>query len=156
MSTYSLTLRIPLGRRLTNHEMDNNFLYLENLISMSQGDQGSISYSTDEVSIGNWVDGKPIYRKVLHIDCALLQSGTYSVDNFVDIYTHNLNIETYIRTDVVNRYLNNDRPNCFPLAYNGSVNDGLNYTNNDITISGDYQNLFYPDGHLILEYTKII
>jgi len=49
--TYSLTLRIPLGRRLTNVEMDNNFLYLQSLITGSssidgtqgpQGPQGEI------------------------------------------------------------------------------------------------------------------
>lgn len=43
--TYSLTLRIPLGRRLTNQEMDNNWLYLQDLVTgSSSGSQGPQGY----------------------------------------------------------------------------------------------------------------
>jgi hypothetical protein len=41
MPTYSLTLRQPLGRKLTIQEVDNNWLYLQDLASQSGGGVGS-------------------------------------------------------------------------------------------------------------------
>ena len=40
MSTYSLTLRGDLGRKLTTEELDGNFTYLEGLIGTASGTQG--------------------------------------------------------------------------------------------------------------------
>ena len=40
---------------LSAENLNNNFEYLENLNN----------YSTDEIVVGKWIDGKPIYRKVV-------------------------------------------------------------------------------------------
>lgn len=44
-------------------------------------------YSTTETKIGTWIDGKPIYRKVL--------SGTIGSSGYTSV-THNLSIESVI------------------------------------------------------------
>jgi hypothetical protein len=49
MATYSLTLRESIGRKLTIGELDDNFLYLEDLVSQSGGgsvDSGQIGFGS--------------------------------------------------------------------------------------------------------------
>ena len=49
-------------------------------IKYNLGDLGTDKYSTDEIKIGEWINGKPIYRKVIVIDNPF--SGmTFSIDN---------------------------------------------------------------------------
>lgn len=56
MSTYSLTLRKDLNRKLTIQEMDNNFLYLQDLgllgVIGATGPQGSIGFQGSQGPIG--------------------------------------------------------------------------------------------------------
>nr|DAS65368.1 MAG TPA: hypothetical protein [Bacteriophage sp.] len=47
------------------------------------------TYSTDEIVVGTWIDGKPIYRKV--VDIGDLPNNT---SKYID---HNINIETPIK-----------------------------------------------------------
>ena len=37
-------------------------------IKYNLGDLGTDKYSTDEIKIGEWINGKPLYRKVVVID----------------------------------------------------------------------------------------
>lgn len=125
-------------------------------------------YSLHEVIIGIWVDGKTIYRKVFNINVDDLHNGIYDTNNNNnDVIYHFLNIERYIRVDVICIDLNSDIPTCFPLSVfsvdagtnsipgTGKLNNGLNYNNDEITISNGIADNFYPNFYLILEYTKI-
>ena len=100
----------------------------------------SLSYSTTEQKTGGyWIDGKPIYRKVIEQNFGTGQT----------VVTHNLNISRYIDVKVfvgtiqyVNSYLSN--------AYNISVYD-LNVNTFAVTC-----NSWVGPGYIILEYTKTI
>lgn len=50
MSTYSLSLRQPLGRKLTTQELDNNFLYLQNLALSATGGSASIGSEFEQTN----------------------------------------------------------------------------------------------------------
>jgi hypothetical protein len=50
MSTYSLTLRQPLGRKLTISELDNNFLYLQELALSATGGSASIGSEFEQTN----------------------------------------------------------------------------------------------------------
>ena len=54
MSTYSLTLRQDVGRKLTIQELDHNFLYLEDLTSEGGG---SVNLPKGYVVIGGGLTG---------------------------------------------------------------------------------------------------
>ena len=91
------------------------------------------TYSLDEKIIGEWVDGKPIYRKVIDLS---LQN--YDGANF--IITHNLGIEQYIRYYLI----------C-PLNHNEQMAFVLN-ASNVFEFGVEIINTGY---YLILEYTKL-
>ena len=52
--TYSLTLRQPLGRKLTIEEVDNNFLYLQDLASQS-GTSSGVAINNGEIPFGTGI-----------------------------------------------------------------------------------------------------
>ena len=49
-------------------------------IKYNLGDLGTEKYSTDEIKIGTWINGKPLYRKVVVIDNPSNKT-TFSIDN---------------------------------------------------------------------------
>ena len=49
-------------------------------IKYNLGDLGTDKYSTDEIKIGEWINGKPLYRKVVVIDNPY-HGMTFSIDN---------------------------------------------------------------------------
>ena len=107
------------------------------------------TYSLDEQSIGAWVNGKPIYRKVF-----LLPSTNGAEDITI---THNLNIDEYIRMDIASNYKQDDISGATPLingGYSAIKSTNINPSANDIYM---YNANIYPDYtyHLILEYTKL-
>ena len=52
-------------------------------IKYNLGNLGTEKYSTDEIVIGEWIDGKPIYRKVIELNNITV--GTNWVDTGVAI-----------------------------------------------------------------------
>jgi hypothetical protein len=102
---------------------------------------GSPQYSTTETVVGTWIDGKPIYRKVIY----------FSVEDPIALINieHNLDIKQYIRHDVLlkSNALGNDLGNI--NQYSDSAL--FNIDTNNITI--EYFFLSSYDT-LILEYTK--
>lgn len=50
---------------------------------------GFLKYSTDEIVVGEWIDGKPIYRKVVYLGNCPSASGNKSVEHGIE------NIERY-------------------------------------------------------------
>ena len=122
---------------------------------------GSNSYSqTETLTGGTWIDGKPIYRKVLPFTVPVGQTSI-SLD-----ITHNLNIETYLKTDVtsINPEFGEDCVYTYPLFGSSggtanlsiSINGFVSTNRNSIyfeDISGASTSI--SDFLLILEYTKI-
>jgi hypothetical protein len=122
---------------------------------------GNNSYSeTESLTGGTWIDGKPIYRKVLPFTVPVGQSSTP-----LDI-THNLNIETYLKTDVtsINPEFGEDCMYIYPLfgspggTANLSINiNGFVVTNRNSIYFEDISSAStsISDFLLIIEYTKI-
>ena len=110
-------------------------------------------YSTDEVFTGKtWIDGKPIYRKVITFQ--LPQVNIEGTETHLDIDASDLNIDTSISNKMViqdNKYLfiteGYNNANRFYCYYR--VSDKLFRIFNN-TVS--YNNM---NGKLIIEYTKI-
>lgn len=108
------------------------------------------TYSYDEKIIGEWVDGKPIYRKVI-----LLSS--LSIDDYT--INHNLNVDAYIRMDIAsnNHDISHPTISAMPLIQDlGAVYaEGITTTSNQIFIATYYMVNNDATYHLILEYTKL-
>ena len=108
----------------------------------------AIHYSTDEQIIGTWIDGKPLYQKVIDIG-NLPNSGTKSV-------LHNItNIKRVI--EIHGSALSSNTGNSVPLPYiypNGTqylISIVVTLTQINIVSGMDRSNL---SGYVILKYTK--
>lgn len=100
---------------------------------------GAIDYSTTEVATGEkWIDGKPIYRVVLH-SADTGNTATFSASTVTP--------ETIVRADL-----------CFVQggSYPGVVCNGVDVRMlSDYSITVNVSGSTAPDGRsLILEYTK--
>lgn len=89
-------------------------------IKYNLGDLGKEVYSTNETVIGTWIDGKPLYRKVIDLNCPTCpRDGTYADAN-TDISS--LNID-YIMFKNIN-------------VYSASANAFLSYDRLDVGSGG--------------------
>ena len=88
-------------------------------IKYNLGNLGKEVYSTDETVIGTWIDGKPIYRKVIDFG-ALPNANTKSV-------AHNINdIKIFTKAYGI-AYRDSDKIN-MPLPYVNkyAITNGIN------------------------------
>lgn len=109
-------------------------------------------YSTNEIKIGTWIDGKPLYRKVIRYSGSLT-SGSNQIPHGIS------NLD-----NIVNK-------NCFIEFYSGSVKSiyghgtyidntqfisisTINSTNVNLYIGSAWANSFTNGCYIILEYTK--
>ena len=102
-------------------------------------------YSTDEMIIGRWIDGKPLYRKVI-------QGNITSKDQ--SLFVVNENVKTMIS---IYGYDSPDGIYYFPFNYtqNGSTQKAIFYKKDTDTI--EFRSSSYNSGEVfvvILEYTK--
>ena len=102
-------------------------------------------YSTDEIDTGmKWIDGKPIYRKV--IENTMPSTLTYKT------ILINSNIENYVKIDGYIKRITDNGFLCIPAFYESIWN--LNSFNGNIIV--ELKNIDYAnkDIVLIIEYTK--
>jgi len=114
----------------------------KNYIVATSGNDRDYNFSTEERVIGTWIDGKPIYRKVI--------SGVTSSVETTKL-TNTSNIEHIISFKGV--ILNSGILYYVPRGYSASAYVMCNLTNNNIlmTSSSDFYNKSYT---MIVEYTK--
>lgn len=100
----------------------------------------NFTYSTEEVDTGEkWIDGKPIYRKVLNINAVNLRNWQYipEIDNLL--------IEKIIKTTVIGTA--DSYPDCVTSPYlRRNTNGKFQFTTLDWNLIATV---------IILEYTKI-
>lgn len=101
------------------------------------------TYSTDEVRVGTWIDGKPLYRKV--VTASASASSTF---NIIDS-----SVNTIVKTTT---YLTTDTGQVLPIPYyidGNTYGYGNNYQNNYIYTG---KGTAFTAGTLmvIIEYTK--
>ena len=101
------------------------------------------TYSTTETVVGTWIDGKPIYRKVITIT-AFSTSGI-TVNTGITNINEIVNVKgTFYRSEL-SKYYSLD---------NIYINEwSINKTNGEITIATTNQYVTFT-GYIILEYTK--
>ena len=107
-------------------------------------------YSTDEINTGKlWIDGKPIYRKI--IDFGSLPNATSkSVAHNINNLGFVINVSgTVYHTTVITYYP-------IPLQYKGNdsnYNVEIYVNNTNIVMNSNTDRSFYS-AYVILEYTK--
>ena len=107
-------------------------------------------YSEDELLIGQWIDGKPLYRKVVKLTCPSTQTGTRK-STTIDL--SDLNIDSYVNCT---SYLANY--GILPASYNG-VSDNYysvidNFNSNRVAIVSNWADHNNKQIISIIEYTK--
>lgn len=65
--------------RLTenNTSLDDILTTINNLPETGSGGGSSDIYSTDEIVVGTWIDGKPLYRKVSELEPTFIKGTNY-------------------------------------------------------------------------------
>ena len=107
------------------------------------------TYTTDEIKIGTWINGKSLYRKVMEF-----KNLTYDKNLFI----RNLgiqNVENYCRCEVYHIY---DNMQGFESYRSSSSSYYLDWyiSNGNIYIDNKIHNVTNYDYIVILEYTKTI
>lgn len=108
----------------------------------------SLSYSTTEKKTGGtWIDGKPIYRKV--IDCGALPNNTSKdVATGIDFTVCNV-----IKIEGVAKNTSTGNTDTIPMPFSNVVTIGTTKTGNvSISTTGSFSN--YTQSYVTLEYIK--
>ena len=124
-------------------------------IKYNLGDLGTEKYSTDETAIGTWIDGKPLYRKVINLNCPTYTGSGAYVESSMDVSS--LNID-YIMFKNINIFCTSY--NCFmsfdriDVATNKGAIIWYDITNKNIMARNN--NTTFNGGSItaIIEYTK--
>ena len=103
-----------------------------------------ISYSSAEVVIGTWIDGNPIYRKVLAPFGA--KQYAYGETNTINV---GVSIDVLIRFDVLIKGNNNGNQEVNKYIVPGRYSSAQTVT---IECNSQYQT---NQTYIILEYTKV-
>ena len=103
-------------------------------------------YSTEEKVIGKWIDGKPIYEKVIN-------SGYLPNASSISINVSTLNIDSIIQLKGIT--FTDDKLNHRPITLGSSDNNAIriDFTNNNIRIF-TWSNWSTYNSFIIIQYTK--
>ena len=108
----------------------------------------SISYSTTEKVVGTWIDGKPIYRKVVNFG-ALPNATSKSVAHNISNIAMITDIRGVALNPSTNTYLT------LPYATTTATQNLQLYVNlTNITANTGFNLSIYTTTYIILEYTK--
>lgn len=140
---------IPDINKVTDSDMNEIKAVVNNnddeLITINTKLTNATTYSTDEIRVGTWIDGKPIYRKVI---------PTGQISSALKTVAHNISNINKI-TNIYGLLYNNNEWFVIPRVSDSSVINqvGLsaNKTNVILTV-GSAAN--FNDSNVILEYTK--
>lgn len=103
-------------------------------------------YSTEEKIVGKWIDGKPIYEKVINSGY-LLNSGIISID------VSSLNIDSFIQLRGMT--FTDDKTQFRPITLGSSDNNAIriDFSNNNIRII-TWSNWSAYNSFIVIQYTK--
>lgn len=111
---------------------------------------GSNSYSTNEVKTGGkWIDGKPIYKKV--VDFGALPNATIKGVSF-----DNINADTFVKIEGI-AMMNNSNAITIPFTDTTSATQSITIFVNSTSVSidtGSTNRSDYNKCYITLEYTK--
>lgn len=124
-------------------------------LNVSNNIKNSQVYSTTETKVGTWIDGKPLYRKVVIIDS--INSST----NGIDISAQTSNLKEFVNiTGMVANKSGGYKPT--NSIYVSSSGIDAQYTfqvyavNNSVisVVYGNWWKTNFKKAYVILEYTK--
>ena len=105
-------------------------------------------YSTTETRIGTWIDGKPLYRKVVTYTATSTIGNTSGTTNIS--INHNIsNLNSIIRTQI-----SDSVDGIYPIANGGSTANVNYYTSSVLNFRLVNIALTARTFYIILEYTK--
>ena len=110
---------------------------------------GLNTYSTTEQRIGTWIDGKPLYRKVINfgtLPSSSSKSVAHGISN-LDFIT-----QTYGMTESVQDTYFKTIPSASHSTISAQINIAINNTN--VFISTGQDSSLYTKTYIVLEYTK--
>lgn len=106
------------------------------------------NYSTDEQIVGKWIDGKPMYRKIIIVNSINLGEWTYITDEFSNIDYKNIAHINLINSD----------GSCIPVSVSTNSTCWIYCTNNKlryyITSSNNQGITSTSKLYITFEYTK--
>ena len=105
-------------------------------------------YSTSEIRIGTWIDGKPIYRKVFWFD----DMPSNSILTIADVSSLNIDMVVHMYGSVKHYQGRGHRP--LPLAGGGSDDIRIDIDGNNLRLRTYSNWAGYNDNFIVLEYTK--
>ena len=114
-------------------------------------------YSTTETVIGTWIDGKPLYRKVIKVTSIDSANNNYDVAISISNLNEIVNIGGVIKITGTNTYkpvttIYTDNSNAINSIFSFSV---YAITNSYISLSyGNWWKEIFDKAYIILEYTK--
>lgn len=137
---------IPATNKVQDTDMNEIKAVVNNNANILQGET---TYSLSETDTGKiWIDGKPIYRKV--INCGALPNNT------IKNVAHNIsNLSNVIFANGIS--YSSTTGNYFPIPYSA---DSLQaqvkmwVTNTDVSLQTLMDRSIYTTTYIILEYTK--
>lgn len=101
-------------------------------------------YSTEEQVVGTWIDGKPIYERVIHVENFIIGDNEIPLENLDIIinYSGNLILTEFAENKRVFPYFQNDNSNKVVIRY---------YNNTKFVVASTFNcNNIY----IIIQYTK--
>lgn len=101
-------------------------------------------YSTEEQVIGTWINGKPLYRKVLHYDSLTIENSTTKTT-----LTHNIGMSA-----VVNASFSGSATWTAGYYFDNMLVEFKVNSNNIIMSYHETQKASFTNVNIILEYTK--
>ena len=132
---YNISTGYSIGQVIHFNDTGKEYYHCTNGTWKEYGSPAKDTYSYDEKIIGEWVDGKPIYRKVILLD------NSYDYDGANIFVGHSILIDEYIDYRLI------------------APNGGHIYLLSSITADNLYFefgiDIFPMNYHLILEYTKL-
>lgn len=95
---------IPDINKVTDSDMNEIKAVVNNndddMTTISTNLTNATTYSTDEIRIGTWIDGKPIYRKVI--------ARNITATNGTNISLSSLNIDELLKVKSINKKVSNN------------------------------------------------
>lgn len=129
---------VPTGKVIDSYATSTTDTYSCDYIN------GLETYSTDETRVGTWIDGKPIYRKVI-IGTTTIASGSYTVAHDISNLGDIVDFKYYSWQNSTTMFIGSTSP----LDGNSKLSVYIN--GNNITVRNSWESIKRV---IIIEYTK--
>lgn len=136
---------IPNINKITDNDMNEIKTVVNNNDDIVTN---ATTYSTDEIRIGTWIDGKPIYRKAYYVNAFANNSNVYldiNVENIDTVISANGYAKNSSHTETI--FLNS--------SYSNVIHDSIVWeeSSNKIRLHTTSDRSGYS-GYVWIEYTK--